>query len=103
MKPRIGAAPGRLQGTPASSTQRMTGRALQDRRLRLWTANPYCAGCGRLVAYPHGFELDHRVPLYLGGEDTEANCQLLCTADALVPGCHARKTTEDMGRGGSKV
>ncbi|MCP1646981.1 5-methylcytosine-specific restriction endonuclease McrA [Pseudomonas nitroreducens] len=45
-----------------------------------------------MVAYPSGFELDHKVPLYLGGADTEENCQILCCG----PGnCHDRKTRSD--------
>lgn len=74
----------------------MTGRALQNRRLRLWAeANGLCAECGALTAYPHGFELDHKVALYQGGADTDENCQVLCTGP---DGCHARKTRADLGR-----
>lgn len=71
---------------------RLRGRKLQARRLRVWTANPYCAcGCGRLTEYPDGFQLDHKVPLYKGGEDTDENCQVL------TPECHDKKTMQDMG------
>jgi 5-methylcytosine-specific restriction endonuclease McrA len=57
-----------------------------------------------VVAYPGGFELDHVVPLHLGGEDDESNCQLLCVHfevrdGALVKlGCHADKTRADVAR-----
>ena len=46
--------------------------------------NGICAcGCGaKLVA----FELDHIIPLYLGGSDKPSNLQ------ALTPECHKRKT-----------
>lgn len=75
----------------------MRGRGLQERRRRLWLANPYCAECGRLVllTYPHhnGFEVDHIIPVSLGGADTDDNCQILCSGDG---GCHARKTAKDM-------
>ena len=84
---------------PAPSA-RMTGRKLQDRRLRIWAARPHCAGCGRLTIFPHGFELDHKVPLFQGGQDTDANCQVLCVHyDALghKAGCHAEKTARDLG------
>jgi len=50
------------------------------------------------VAYPGGFELDHRVPLSLGGADTDENCQVLCVwyDDAGTKrGCHAEKTSTD--------
>lgn len=77
--------------------RRITGRKLQARRLALWTADPHCAMCGRVVEYPHGFELDHKVPLGLGGEDVEENCQLLCVdAPDGTPGCHSRKTADDL-------
>lgn len=73
---------------------RLAGRALQARRLAVWTRDPTCAMCGRLTDYPGGFELDHTVPLFKGGKDTEANCQVLCKG---VNGCHHKKTAEDLG------
>jgi 5-methylcytosine-specific restriction protein A len=75
-------------------TERIRGRKLQQRRLRVWSQNPHCARCGVLTAYPHGFELDHKVSLEKGGSDTEDNCQVLCAGK---DGCHAKKTAEDMG------
>ena len=36
---------------------RLRGRKLQAARLRIWSADPHCARCRKLVAYPHGFEL----------------------------------------------
>jgi hypothetical protein len=36
------------------------------------------------------FDIDHVVPLVLGGVDTISNLQALC------PGCHAQKTSNDM-------
>jgi len=76
----------------------MTGRKLQDRRLRIWLKDPHCAGCGRLTAFPHGFELDHKVALFLGGQDTDENCQVLCVermADGTKTGCHVSKSNEE--------
>ncbi|TEA79826.1 HNH endonuclease signature motif containing protein [Allopusillimonas ginsengisoli] len=79
---------------------RMTGRKLQDRRLRIWSASPYCAGCGRLTLFPNGFELDHKVALFEGGPDTDGNCQILCVyiddSDRKA-GCHVDKTAQDLG------
>lgn len=77
------------------SDRRLTGWRLVQRRKRLWAANPCCAMCGRLTEYPHGFELDHITPLYLGGEDTESNCQILCCGE---DGCHRKKTNADLKR-----
>lgn len=76
----------------------MTGRALQARRLRVWANNPCCAGCGRLTRFPDGFELDHKVALFAGGADEEANCQVLCVsidAEGHKAGCHAVKTAAE--------
>lgn len=87
----------RLQAKKTSEI-RITGSRLQDRRFRIWKSNPHCAKCGRLVAFPGGFELDHIIPLVLGGPDTEDNCQILCVDFEDQEGCHAKKTREDLRR-----
>jgi 5-methylcytosine-specific restriction protein A len=75
-----------------SNDGRLRGRALQARRLRVWSLDPHCQKCGKLVDYlGDSFQLDHKVPLYKDGEDTDENCQVLC-----LP-CHDRKTMQDMG------
>lgn len=88
--------------TPATATKRITGRALQARRLRLWTDNPHCAACGRPTDITRGpnlqFELDHRVRLADGGDDTDENSQLLCMerdSAGVKVGCHADKTARE--------
>ncbi|WP_185829371.1 HNH endonuclease [Pseudomonas aeruginosa] len=85
----------RTPSLPSISDRRITGRKLQDRRLRVWSYNPCCAMCGKLCDFPRGFELDHKVPLFKGGEDSEENCQVLCSGP---DGCHAKKTNADLGR-----
>jgi 5-methylcytosine-specific restriction enzyme A len=90
---RVAMAPSRQPATHRAADRRMTGRALQARRLRLWAKDPHCVTCHRLVAM-HEFELDHDVPLYQGGADVDDNCQVLCIE------CHARKTEADRGRHG---
>lgn len=87
---RVSPAPSRLRPAATLSDQRITGRRLQERRLRLWAARPHCAACGALTRYPDGFEVDHVVPLAAGGADTDDNCQVLCIA------CHESKTRADM-------
>ncbi|WP_219906060.1 HNH endonuclease [Pseudomonas aeruginosa] len=78
LAPRLQQVGSKLKATASTSERRMTGSRLQKRRYRLWLASPQCAECGVMVAYPGGFELDHKVPLFQGGEDTEENCQILC-------------------------
>jgi 5-methylcytosine-specific restriction enzyme A len=63
-------------------------------RLKLWSSNPLCAKCGRLTQFPRGFELDHILPLFKGGDDSEENLQILCSG---TNGCHAKKSADDMG------
>lgn len=101
LKPRLKPAAGRQLATTNTAERRITGSRLQARRYRLWLASPVCAQCGQVVSYPSGFELDHKVPLYQGGADTEDNCQILCVRFELVngqqvkAGCHAEKTQAD--------
>ncbi|MFC5607762.1 HNH endonuclease [Variovorax soli] len=71
---------------------RLRGRALQARRLRVWSKDPSCAGCGRFTDYPAGFQLDHIKALVNKGDDTDENSQVLC-----LP-CHEAKTRRDLGQ-----
>jgi len=95
LKPSIGTQAPRLKPL-TTSDNRMSGSALQARRLKMWTETPHCAMCGRLTQYPYGFQLDHIMALCNGGRDTEANCQILCVDHDDMPGCHSIKTREDM-------
>lgn len=74
-----------------TTTKRITGRALQALRLRIWSANPCCAMCGHITAYPAGFELDHITALTNGGTNEDSNYQILDHA------CHEVKTAADLG------
>lgn len=74
-------------------SDRLRGRQAQTRRLRVWSLDPFCAACERLTNYPDGFELDHIVPLFKGGEDVDSNMQVLC-----VSPCHRDKTRADLGQ-----
>lgn len=97
LKPKLKLA--NTQRLPAIQDQsRMTGRKLQDRRLRIWSADPHCAGCGRVTDYPRGFELDHITPLFMGGADIDENCQVLCVwydEAGNKQGCHNAKSIEE--------
>ena len=80
---------------------RLRGRKLQAARLRIWSADPHCARCRKLVAYPHGFELDHIKALHKDGStNDDDNMQVLCverTPDGIKSGCHIKKTAIDCG------
>lgn len=65
---------------------RIRGRALQRIRQETWLANPHCTQCKTFTTYPSGFEIDHKVPLSHGGDESEENRQLLCLS------CHDKKT-----------
>ncbi|WP_175235389.1 HNH endonuclease signature motif containing protein [Achromobacter mucicolens] len=99
LKPRLAMAGSKLAAAPTPSTKRMAGRKLQERRLRVWSAAPHCAHCGTLTVFPYGFELDHKVSLFNGGLDTDANTQVLCVArdaNGRKAGCHLAKTRKDL-------
>ncbi len=46
-----------------------------------------CNGCAQTLS--HVFEVDHRTPLFAGGDNSEANLQALCRE------CHGKKTLAD--------
>lgn len=106
IKPRVAEVKSRLATPKRVRETRITGRTLQKRRLAVWSRDPHCAHCRQLTAYPSGFALDHIVALGNGGEDTDANSQVLCLT------CHGKKTRRDIrafhgarfhGGGGSKL
>lgn len=93
LKPRLGNAKPVIQSY-TTKIDRTTGDALQKQRWAAWKRNPHCQSCGRLTAWPHGFELDHIVPLEVGGKDEPKNRQVLCVYWDVgeKKGCHADKT-----------
>jgi 5-methylcytosine-specific restriction protein A len=72
--------------------QRIRGRQLQQLRLDLWTRDPHCRLCLRLLL-PHEGVRDHIVNLHNGGLDVDSNTQLLCET------CHRAKTQQEAQRG----
>lgn len=67
----------------------MMRRRLSTRvRLELFlAAHGRCNACDRLLTPGTRWEIDHIVPLALGGADTDDNLQVLCSP------CHSEKTT----------
>lgn len=103
LKPRVASVSTQTAKPLTTTSRRMTGRKLQSRRLTLWTQDPTCAKCKRIVLYPHGFELDHIVPLWEGGSDDVDNLQILCVwtdEQGEKRGCHADKTATEAGERG---
>ena len=83
-----------------NSDGRVRGRRLQATRLRIWTKDPHCAICRKLVEFPKGFELDHKTSIRRGGSNDDENMQVLCielTSDGVKTGCHIDKTAKDEG------
>lgn len=98
VKPRLSQQQAARVKTVKTRDVRMTGSKLQSRRLKMWANDPHCVMCDRVVAYPHGFELDHIVALDHGGADDESNLQVLCVHwadDGSKLGCHAVKTADE--------
>lgn len=91
LKPRVACkVPALAQslGNP-DATPRMAGRALQDRRARWFALHPLCVQCvadGITLPVPMATQLDHVIPLELGGADDDSNLQGLCAQH------HADKT-----------
>ena len=77
----------------SAAVKRIRGRALGRIRDRVLLRDCYtCRVCGRVST---ALEVDHIVPLYLGGAESDENRQSLC------PRCHDKKTErEEEDRGG---
>lgn len=103
LKPKLTTAKHPMQlKTATVSSRRVAGRALQAERLNLWLARGQrCEKCGRFVEHPGGYQLDHIVPLALGGSEDPSNKQLLCwwIEDGEAKGCHVDKTAVDGSHG----
>ena len=82
---------------PQSNAARMRGRRGQERRKAWLAAHPLCAHCllegGRVHA---GDEVDHIVPLHLGGADDSSNFQTLCSTH------HKAKTRQEQSGSGAR-
>ena len=71
------------RGAPA--VKRIVGRTLQKIRDRILLRDEYtCRKCGRVTV---DLEVDHIVPLHLGGRESDENRQCLCPTP-----CHSDKT-----------
>jgi 5-methylcytosine-specific restriction protein A len=72
-----------------SSTTRIRGSALQKIRREKLLANPACEICMKQGIVTPAVEVDHIVPLWAGGKESDNNRQSLCTA------CHKEKSSQE--------
>jgi 5-methylcytosine-specific restriction protein A len=78
-------------------TPRTRGRAWMEIRARWLRANPLCCVCEAEGKITIADEVDHIVPLSVGGRDHESNYQSLCKP------CHAVKTAGEAARRSTNV
>ncbi|HLQ85593.1 MAG TPA: HNH endonuclease signature motif containing protein [Salinisphaeraceae bacterium] len=60
-----------------------------QQRMRVWRQDPRCYMCGIVLPYEK-FELDHVVPLHLGGSTDDTNVGVACLE------CHREKTNREL-------
>ena len=96
LKPRIATLAPRLAPQPPPSKReghRISGRALQALRGRIWLRDlGVCGECGKLTI-PPDFEVDHRIPLNAGGSHDEINLAVVHLE------CHKLKTARELANG----
>ncbi|WP_294636615.1 HNH endonuclease signature motif containing protein [uncultured Aquabacterium sp.] len=92
LKPRIGVINTSRAAVISTDPQRIRGRKWQARREAWLMLNPLCRHCKEHGRTTMGQEVDHIVPLWMGGTDNESNYQTLC-----IP-CHKLKTAAEAAR-----
>ena len=103
LKPRVQPIGPRVATVQSNSDKRIAGYTNQQRRWRLWQKDPHCVDCGRLCDHPSGYELDHEIPLELGGPDIESNLRIRCVwwdEQGRKQGCHEAKTQRERKEAG---
>jgi len=77
--------------TNAQTVERPRGRILQRLRTRIMQGQPLCKMCEDKGLVTPGAEMDHIVPLFMGGSNDDDNLQMLCVE------CHRKKSADDLG------
>ena len=72
-------------------TERIRGRTLQRLRTRIMQGQPLCRACDAKGFVTPSAEMDHIVPLFMGGSNDDDNLQMLCVE------CHRKKSADDLG------
>jgi len=67
-----------------SKTTRLTGNTLQKIRREKLLANPACELCIKEGIVTPAAEVDHIVPLWAGGKESDSNRQSICQAHHLA-------------------
>ncbi len=78
-----------LRGPQRRSHGRLGTKARDTQRMRVWRQNPRCGACGGIVPF-EAMELDHILPLHLGGGTDDGNTQVM------HPECHRLKTNQEV-------
>lgn len=87
LKPRLATLDARVARTPV--VQRTRGSTWMRIRRAQLCAHPLCAACRSRGVVAAAEEVDHVVPLHLGGTDDAVNLQSLCVE------CHRAKTASE--------
>jgi 5-methylcytosine-specific restriction protein A len=69
--------------------ERLSGRRLQERNARILETHPLCVCCQAKGIVRAAVQVDHRIPLHLGGTDSDDNLQGLCKK------CHDEKSAQE--------
>ena len=77
--------------------RRLSGRALQQARLELFSREPLCRKCKANGRTSVATQRDHIIPLAEGGTEEDSNIQALCEP------CHGEKTAEEAKRGAARA
>ena len=96
LKPRVATLNTQRAQPLTTETQRIRGGSLQTIRDRILTRDNGVCQCDdcKAAAFPRAADIvDHRIPLWEGGPDTDDNSQAM----ASVP-CHQKKTAEEAKR-----
>ena len=64
---------------------------MQRLRTRIMQDQPLCKMCDEKGLVTPGAEMDHILPIFMGGSNDDDNLQMLCVE------CHRKKTAEDLG------
>ena len=100
IKPRVKLMDTRKVSSVRAPVKRITGNSLYGLMRRFERDNPrLCAECKRNGFVSYGEELDHIVPLHLGGGNNKENLQWLCHAHHLEK---SEREAQDRGRGVSQ-